>query len=131
MTRARPNFNTKKKDNKVSKFITNVSHFRKTIQRNEDFFNYIISEECHITKLITYLDSMSIKEFTITLSIYGMSGDTHSYDFIIKNVGTLKQPISPIALLEGDRLRFDIKEIDSVYENIADFGIGFTLDFGK
>lgn len=129
--RARPNFSNIADKNKSRNNLTTVSHFEKSVYRNKDFYNYIVAKDCHITKLFFYLDSMAIKSFIMTLHIYGMSGDVHTYNFEIKNVGTKNHLLVPIELFEGDRLRFDIQKIDSVYESIADFGIGFILDFGK
>ena len=130
--RSRPDMSKRKKNDKtISNNSSNISQFSKTVARNEDYFNFINARDCAMRDMYIQAQLDGITEFTMLMYIYGLDGSVATYPFVYKSAEVKVMLKQGVELLAGDRLRFDIQGIDSVYDKITNMGIGFMLNYGK
>ncbi len=129
--RSRPDMKKRglSKKAKKSKNISNVSHFQSTVSRNKDFFNYINARDCAVRDMHIQAQLTNITQFKLLMYVTGMDGSiiTYPFEYKVNEVNIFLN--DALGLVAGDRLRFDIQDIDSVYADISNLGIGFILDY--
>ncbi len=103
-----------------------MNHFVPTVKRNEDLYVFVATRDCVIEKVFVHVSSIQdIDDFSLERYVQ------HGED-LIRKVYEIKKGMNPFVdgatiLSEGDVVRFDIMDIDSVYTNIGSITMGILL----
>ena len=129
--RSRPDFSKRsKRESTIMLGATNVSHYVQNISRNEDVFNFIAAisgEVSSVHIVLSSIDKSALSGFVLKMFVYKEDNSSYINKFPVDKIGLTSFVFESIPILLGERVRFDIESIDSVYEHITGLGIAFML----